>query len=381
MAYYLVPMVDTARFPTAPVGSLAASLTRRVPYGWGLVSENHVIVGDHAILHSEDPLSGPGVVEIGTDKTERVAVATRRDLERFANDGRTYRATQTFDELVRDVLERPSDRRAQRWGALRAGKPTKRIRYHHKAIWLGPGGRGNNLFYVEQVAPWHDTSTSQDNFNRSNRTLNGDTMSAGGKSWEDTSASTPFAIVSNQLSVLFPLGEGPGLLASADYDSDDLYAEVDLISHSDTNQFQGFGVIVCAADDAMTNGYMFYGTVDGGGDIFLEGLNAGGLASNTSFGSILGVHRIERSGSSVEAFINGVSVLGPVTNTGESSGSGFRRVGIHGYRFVGGSATFIADNFDGGDLATGVTGHPAIKRWGGVPFMRIGGTTFGQGWG
>jgi hypothetical protein len=353
MAYYLVPMVETARFPTAPVGSLAASLMRRVPYGWGLVDENHIIVGDQALLHTDDTLTGPGVVEIGTDKTERVALATRRDLERFANDGRTYRATQTFADVVLDLLDQPSDRRVRTWGRLRAGKPTRRVPFHHRAIWLGPGGRGKNLFYVERVAAWHDTSTSQDNFNRSDRTLNGDTMSAGGKSWEDTSASTPFAIVSNQLSVLFPMGEGPGLLASADYDSDDLYAEVDLISHSDTNQFQGFGVIVGAADDAMTNGYMFYGTVDGGGDIFLEGLNAGGLANNTSFGSILGVHRIERSGSSVEGFINGVSVLGPVTNTGESSGVGFRRVGVHGYRFVGGSATFVADNFDGGDLSAG----------------------------
>lgn len=26
------------------------------------------------------------------------------------------------------------------------------------------------------------------------------------------------------------------------------------------------------------------------------------------------------------------------------------------------------------------TGQPTIKRWGGVPFMRLGGTTFGQGW-
>jgi hypothetical protein len=380
MPYYLVPMVDTARFPGAPAGSEAAGLTRRVPYGYGLVAENHIILGDHALLWSDDRLSAPGVVEIGTERTEAAAVSARRDLERFANDGRTYTATDTFSDVVRNLLTQPSDRRLRRWGALRAGKPTKRTRYHHKAIWLGPGGRGNNLFHVEKVAPWHDTTTWQDNYNRADGPLDGSTLSSGGTTWKDTSASTPYAIVSNRLSVLFPMNTSQSLLTAADAGSDDLYAQIELVSRSDTNQFQGIGVTVCAADDAITDGYIFY--VDDATDLYLEGINAGVLDTDTSYaGAFARTWRLERSGSSVEAFADGGSVLGPSTNTGENSGAGYRRVGVHGYRFVSGSSTFVADNFDGGDLAAVATGHPAIKRWGGVPFMRIGGTTFGQGWG
>lgn len=36
---------------------------------------------------------------------------------------------------------------------------------------------------------------------------------------------------------------------------------------------------------------------------------------------------------------------------------------------------------DAYEVAAAATGQPMVKRWGGVPFMRLGGTTFGQGWG
>lgn len=58
---------------------------------------------------------------------------------------------------------------------------------------------------------------------------------------------------------------------------------------------------------------------------------------------------------------SGVSVGGTL-----SGGSGFWLAGVVSFTVSGGGG--------------GASGHPTTKRWGGVPGMRIGGASFGQGW-
>jgi hypothetical protein len=58
----------------------------------------------------------------------------------------------------------------------------------------------------------------------------------------------------------------------------------------------------------------------------------------------------------------GVTTIGPITDTTESTGTGFRSVGFWSYGGNAGDQTMIVDNFKGGDLTTAPTFQPAWAR-------------------
>lgn len=103
---------------------------------------------------------------------------------------------------------------------------------------------------------------------------------------------------------------------------------------------------------------------------------AGGYAAKYN-----GVNTFQASGGS-GTFVddNGYAGLGGLLGIYDSNGTvGTGSQSIDGYRGLG------SDTFSGIAVALapagGAAGHPTMKRWGGVPFMRLGGPTFGGSWG
>jgi hypothetical protein len=207
--------------------------------------------------------------------------------------------------------------------------------------WLGYQVRKYAIGYrnfqpadVPDEPPLEPTTTITDNFNRADA----DALGSGSEGWSWTEVTGDHDIVSNQVG---PGSGGGRARAESDLSSDDHYAQLTMVDGSLSGQGSGPTVRYAAAADTC------YLALSDGARIFK--CESGSLTNLTSAigdpanGSVL---KREADGSSLELFDDGVSIIGPITDT---SITGNVRTGF--YR----DFNRTLDNFEAADLATGVT--------------------------
>lgn len=339
MGYALVPLVR-----------VAGRKRGRRPFGYDQTAHNFLVLdpGDKTQASSglclawlQNDIADARVIKIADVADEALSVAARTALtQRLGDRGFDGRA---FNLQMANLLKTPT------------GLPLQPLRPRatgEYVIWLGPGGRGQNRFYTTRVVPERHSKYFADTFNRANASLNGSTMANGASTWSNPD--TGWNIVSNQATGTgMPTDTFYLALSNTDGDTDSQFARAALVTFTrPSGDFLQCGVWACA--NALPSGYAFQVyvddtntparsilAVDGDFDLAVDGV------STTS-----GVLMIVRDGSSVEGFVDGVSVLGPATDSSEPSGAGNRHVGFH-LIYIGAAAatrTVTFDNFDGGDL-------------------------------
>lgn len=179
-----------------------------------------------------------------------------------------------------------------------------------------------------------------DNFNRADGGL--------GANWSTISGEGTGQVVSNQAETN-SVGTDCVVRYSATTFGNDQYGQVKVVSS--TTGSVGLGAMCRGSDSARTY-YFAYGKVATGGTWFLK-KRVAGTASDLTSGSVdvaaNDVMYIEASGTSISLKKNGVTVLGPITDSAIASGwAGFIVFVDSG---VVGDA--VIDDWEGGDLSAG----------------------------
>lgn len=338
--YYLSPLV-----PSRP--------RERVAAGAESARAGAVYLRDHALLYAPD---GPGdrrMIKVADDPDEAMAVSSRHALSSVLGDG----ARSVTDQIVAALRPRlrPSIRRVNtQWIARRE-------------IWLG------GLLWSE-VAPFVPHSkTYTDSFDAAIAdTLNGKALDGGAGTWANIRDSTSRSWqggtgTATQVLVAFA---SIGIVVTPECDTDDQYAEVEIVT---------IPSLICELHVSARN------TGGDTGDTFLEhGYGARvhrhptdslsdftdlqrhsdgtRLGSPVSGAQTSGTLRVECNGSSISMLQAGVVTVGPITDTTESTGAGFRSVAFWSYGGNTGDQTMAVDNFKGGDLTTTPAFQPAWAR-------------------
>lgn len=324
MGYALVPLVRPEPFKNG------RPRRGRRPFGYDQSEHNFVVLdpGDKtqplsglALAWFESDITDARVEKVADGKDEPMAALARAKLG--ARLGRTFRGDPFNAQIVALLKERGLRPRMN--GDL--------------TVWLGPGGRGANVFAYERHPATKHSKAWVDTFNRSNGALNGSTLSGGGATW----VSATWAISSNTAVLSGVSAEDFGYL-DTDADTDDMYGQVE-ISVNDNGDYAECGISVNLASD-QSSGYIAH--CNTGGRLLYA------ISSDTDLGSdavttTTGTLKIVRDGSDVEQFVNGVSVLGPTTDVGEASGAGKRRAGFFAFTVLAGASVTL-DNFRGGDI-------------------------------
>lgn len=336
MGYYLVPFLTDTRPRYRPM--------RRV-LGFDRAPWNLVRFGPHhAVVWFDDPVSDARLTKLADGSTEPLAQTTRAALAPHLSD-RAVVQGRPFDVAIVDALTRPP----AAWGfsALRPQADGEMV------IWLGPGGRGANKFYSARTPPEKHSKFFADNFNRANGALDGTTLSNSSTTW---SAEAAWEIVSNQLQTT-TIGdfEAPAAITVAEGDTDDAFSLAQLVTLSQTGTSAIYAEVAAQLPSTLLSGYAFSCRNDGGGTGARELYEASGfsvLAADAVL-TTSGPIALYRSGSSLSGQVDGVTVLGPVTDTSQPSGVGNRHVGVTAFYIDDGGAgarTITLDNWKGGDL-------------------------------
>jgi hypothetical protein len=336
MPFYAVPIVQSSQRHHGRV-------VRRV-LGYDQSPHNAVIldVGDPsqassglALIWAETDLSDRRAEKVADGNTEPMAVSTRATLSAKLG-GRAFKGD-PFNQQIADVLK-ANGLRPQVDGEM--------------PIWLGPGGRGNNRFWTEQTPRVKHSQAFADTFTRANGALDGDALSGGTGTW--SSAGTQWNVLSNQASNVTTVNEVvDNALVGTQGDTDSLYSQVDVVS-STLAGGNVFMDIYAAVSSDTSNGYLSviakFTTGTGERTIFeLTGFTA--LDTDAAVDSLSGTLKMNRNGSSVEVLRNGAVILGPVTDTSQTSGSGNRYVGFGLFTEAPAlSAALVLDNYLGGDI-------------------------------
>lgn len=320
MPYYLAPLVKAAR-GFEPQG--ADSQAER----------NWILLHDKAILWTRDPV--PGITKLAEDAEEIISAATILGLSNLRGDGKIPEIKSIADSIA-DLLTDPPPR----WKGLRPSKKNSRFE-----VWLGPNG----LLWSRPVESRKNSQTFNDTFNRANANLGGSTSSDGLFTWLEVDG-TAWTIVSNTArcdgNVNFNTAR-----ANADLDTDDHYSQALISTFTrDTGTFLTPGVLVRWT--GATSGYGFEVGIYGGNNSvrrtyqYNDDANIASDTTTTTSGTI----RIEADGSSVTGKVNGVTALGPSTDT---THTGQLRTGISNYS-TGTGNVMAFDDFQAGDLVAGV---------------------------
>lgn len=347
MGYYLAPFVEVPwrRRRTA----------RRVA-GYDLAPHNFVAFGrDRALVWFDDPVSDARLVKVADGGPEKMAATTRAALAAHVKDRQFSDANQGFAAAIVQVLKAPPT--AWRFSPLRPQTDGEIV------VWLGPGGRGQNKFASERTKPEKHSRFFADNFHRSDGSIDGSLVDNSTTAWTVTTG--VLAIVSDQISTEFD-GSGPAggrAATTVECDTDNQFAQHVLTGWTWGSAITYAAVsnaLFCNCDATLANGYWF----DIGCENFGGGFDAPGLSiiaistftildNNGDTPTIGGRYLAVRNGSSLEIFLDDVSVLGPVTDSSESSGAGFRHVGFadEGEQYDGTASTLTVDNWRGGDYA------------------------------
>lgn len=330
MPYCLVPLVQTNQ----------GGLPSRRPLGWDESALNFILLGDRALVYLEDDVASVRSMKLAEDKAEVLGGAARGLLAQRISDRAIGAAP--LAAMVVDLLRVPG---ANPWRALRPSH--RRGRYE---IWLGPGGRGNNLLWAEAVPRTPHSVTYIDSFDRSDGDIDGSTFSGGTAQWDENSG-TAWQIVSNQAHCLnIPDGTLPSAIATVDVDSDDMFAQATgaLWVHNHDYTYMD---VSARMNTTYTNGYVAMVAQQAG--TFYRELrihNSTLLDGDSGVNSTGAVIRLECDGSSISYLVDDVVVLGPVTDASQSSGAGNRRAGMRSYSAGGNTSDVGWDDFSYGDL-------------------------------
>jgi hypothetical protein len=347
MGYALVPLVRSG------IG--------RRPVGWDVSPCNYILLPglggqDQALVWFEDEVADARVVKIADGGGERLAAVARARLTEALRD-RDLTPQQTVIDAVVGMLRDP---KSQRWHHL--------LPSHHRAryeIWLGPGGPGKNLFWAEATVRTKHSVTYTDNFNRADGDLDGDTFSGGTATWSRTGGAE-FAVASNvAVATNIPDNVEQVARASAEVDSDDMFAEFTGITFNSAHNYLNMAPIA-RMHASLRNGYMaLVESLTGSPSriLFTQGGEAilGSSAGDSSTSTL----RVECDGSSIAYLVNGSIIIGPVTDTSETSGAGYRKAGMSAYASGGNTSDVAMDDFSYGDLVAA----PEALRF--LPFRRV----------
>lgn len=342
MGYALVPLVQ-------PQPMANGRRKGRRPFGYDTTAHNFIVLdsGDKsepesglALVWLETDIADRRVTKIADGPDERLTGQARAALARWS--GRAFNASAPFNVQIAAALGVTP----QANGDIR--------------VWLGPGGRGRNVFYSSRVPEGPHSKAWADTFNRADGALNGSTLSGGGATW----TASGWAVFSNTArNTAMTTDTLDTAAVDTDADTDSEYAQIDLntFTPGDTSNVLITLVATNWASDG-SSGYGFQQIYEAASEYrqlfsFDEVTLDEDLATAVTTGTMLQ----RRNGTSLEGFIGGVSVLGPVTVNTQASGTGNRRVGFATYYFGSvGTPTVVVDNFLGGDIVTATTKHLAL---------------------
>jgi len=321
---------------------------RLVPVGWdSQPNRNWIVLGNRALIWLETAIVDSRLLKVADDKAENLAVASRNALATLLGD-RTYKPTDNFQFAVTDLLRVPPA--AKGWKALRPS--FFRQRYE---IWLGPGGRGRNLFYDLPTLVLPSTKTFVDDFNRT-ANLGGSTSSDGLFTWTELVGTVLTTNGTVCTATNIPSNTEPTAYTSADTDTDTSYAQIDLTTYTRATNTELTVSIMVRSNITDTNGYPFYVSIDDANAAGRElwALSSLTLLASDAVDSTTGLPNtlyVEADGSSISSKVDGAAALGPITNSGEASGAGNRRALFRVYSFGNSTNDAAFDNFGYGDLA------------------------------
>lgn len=340
MVYTLVPLVR--------VGLPGGQSTRR-PFGYDRAPHTFVVLdaGDPsqpssglALVCFEASVTDARVVKLAEGKGETLAAATRTALAAKVNDRAFSKSDLTFDATIADLLKAPP--------AAWKLSPLRKQIDGRIVVWLGPEGPGRNLFFEEFVGLEKHSQAFADTFARADATLNGSSLSGGVGTW----AASGWTVESNAAATgtMGAFGGGDALV-STQGDTDSLYSQADLVSLvSQASDLVSWRLYACV-DNGAANGYYFtnQATFGAGYRAIYSILGDTELVAD-SVVSTSGTFLLMRNGSSLQVFKDGVSILGPITDTSEASGVGVRYVGFQGFCLNGNTPNgIVVDNYLGGD--------------------------------
>lgn len=329
MPYYIGEMVD---------GRVMLGRQTRHPVGIDMpAARNWTFFEDEQpLIWTSDEVNDPRLIKIAEDGNEKLSQTARQVLGDIANDGRPINASMDFDDTIANLLMVPVN---GRWQPLRPSK--RRARFE---VRLGP----DKLLWTEFSAPSSNTKTYVDTFDRANSSTLG-TSSDGLFTW--TEAGTVLAITSNQLTATnIPDGGDASATTSAECDTDDLYSQVQLVTF--TRNSGSLGAFIYVATNDGSTGYLFSLINDGAFERAIYRASTFGLLDSDATSTTSGTLRVERDGSSIVAYVNGVEILS-ATNSAESSGSGFRKSALLAFADSTSTNDVAWDDFGYGDLDAG----------------------------
>lgn len=358
MGYALVPLVR----PSSVRGRVQA----RRPFGYNVTALNFVVLdpGDKTQASSglclawlQNDIVDARVIKIADAADEALSLSARDALaQRLGDRGFDGRA---FNLQIANLLKAPTGL------PIRALRPTTAGEY---VIWLGPGGRGRNRFHTQRVVPERHSKYFVDTFNRANGALASSALSNGSASWS-AGTSAEWNIESNvAVETDGFTNTREKAIVGTQCDTDSEFSRATLSTYTrPAADFLGAHLYACA-DVVFDSGYQFeISNENGASKRGLYGVSAEAELDSDTTSSTSGVMLLLRDGSSVEARLDGTSILGPVTDTAEPSGAGNRYVGFASF-YVGaevGTRSIGFDSFDGGDV------HP-MHPFASVVFMQRG---------
>jgi hypothetical protein len=339
MPYYLSPLEPL----------IIGDKTFKRPRHGDIKDSNWILLGNNfALMWIPTDVSSDSLMKsIAIDKTSNLG-NNRTVLNAFLAD-RIYTPQTTFLDAILDVLRVP---KGQPWNAL---KPSRERSQNE--IWLGPGGMGKNLFWSEPAVIPPSTKSCVDAFTRADGNLNGSTSSDGKFVWSEV-IGTDWAVVSNQAKAY---GSNADSDALADYalDTDDHYVQVDIVTFNvpviNPRELYLWISTRLTTYAAGTPGYYFFVLKTYGGSWtyhraihrYSDGAEIIADSGDSTSGTIL----LSSDGSSHTAKQNGVTVLGPSTDTTHVNSY---KTGIGMYAYQNDNYVII-DNFAAGDLVTGLS--------------------------
>jgi hypothetical protein len=338
--YYLAPLVSDGP-------------RHRVAAGAESARQGAVYLRDHALLYAPD---GPGdrrMIPIADDPGAAMARSTRRALASVLGEG-SRTVTEQIVSALRPRL-RPSIRQiGGQWIARRE-------------IWLG------DLAWSEPAVFVPHSKTFTDSFDAAIAdTLNSKALDGGTGTWTNIRDNTARSWqggtgAATQVLVAFA---SIGIAVTPECDTDDQYAEVEIVTipslicelHVSARNTAGD-----TGDTFLDHGYgarVHRHPTDSSSDFTDLQRHSDGtrLGSPVSGAQTSGTLRVECNGSSISMLQAGVVTVGPITDTTESTGTGFRSVAFWSYGGNTGDQTMAVDNFKGGDLTTAPAFQPAWAR-------------------
>lgn len=342
--YAYAPLVAFTRGGWQIGGRLPRAILGRELGPWNAAS-----IAGHAagrLAWFADIPNDPRVIEIAPTDADRDATLTARAVAALESQvGRSLNRAQTFRALVRDLVQ-----------------PKASYTRQGKTIWLGPEGRGKNLFdFQPEVVPrgsegWYSA------FPEADGALNGNAVefaSTGTPTWAD--AGGLFTVSGNTIVASGVAGPGSAAVNLCTTDIERMLGTISGFTRSTGTLVIG---VTCRDDGSIGNGYMMTVTAFGGTDLFeLYELAGFSVIDDTTATAHTGDFEVIYDGADAIGQLGGATVLGPTSDSGASGGSGNRKTGVIYFSDAAGNSAAL-DYVEGRDGAytfpTGGAGGPLL---------------------